>query len=156
MIRLRRLTSDLNKINELVDKNNGIISFKCDGNPPDKYIFEVKCNGIIGLTGKKPKIAKKHKFEVYLHTDYPRRPPHVKMLSPIFHPNMLSPEENGGVCLGDWAPAQSLDLFVAQIVDMIQYKNYSASVSSALDLFAAEWANSNQELFPVGNKEFLF
>jgi len=156
MIRLRRLSSDLNKINELVDKNDTLISFQCEGNPPDRYIFEVKCKGIVGLLGEKPKVAKKHRFEVYLHVDYPRRPPHVKMLSPIFHPNMLSPENNGGVCLGSWAPAQSLDLFVTQIMDMIQYKNYSPSISSALDLTAAKWARNNQDIFPIDDKEFIF
>ena len=67
-----------------------------------------------------------HRCDVYLHLDYPRRPPVVTWLTPIFHPNILGPERNGGVCIGSWSAAESLADLCVRLRDLVTYRSVNA------------------------------
>ena len=114
-----------------------VISFRTEGDPPE--IYHLMLN-VVGLAhdGERRVIARRiHRCTVYLHAEYPRRPPVVTWLTPIFHPNILPPERNGGVCLGSWSASESLDDVVRRVLDMVSYKSFNTA--DALDQTAAAW-----------------
>jgi ubiquitin-protein ligase len=78
-----------------------------------------------------------HRFDAYLHREYPRRPPIVTWLTPIFHPNVLGPERNGGVCIGSWSSSESLADLCLRIDALVRYRSFNAA--DALNRTAAGW-----------------
>lgn len=152
-IRQRRLISDFNAIISLND-GDSLIHVEPIGNQYDRYIVTYRCKGLQWIPERpRPSITRLHKLEVYLHLDYPRLPPKLQWLTEIFHPNILSPDMNGGVCVGKWAPSESLSMLVVRVGEMVQYKNYSTS--DALNLQAADWAAQHESAFPVDNSPLV-
>jgi ubiquitin-protein ligase len=135
--RSRRLLSDLSGMQELADES---IEFRAEGSPPEVYHLMFSVPGL-ELTGGRLQTRHLHRCDVYLHLDYPRRPPVITWLTPIFHPNILGPERNGGVCLGRWSAAESLADLSRRLCDLIAYR--SANPADALNTQAAEWMRAN-------------
>ena len=79
-----------------------------------------------------------HRCDIYLHLDYPRRPPVVTWLTPVFHPNLLGPDRNGGVCIGSWSAAESLADLCVRLHDLVTYR--ALNPHDALNGEAAAWA----------------
>ena len=129
-----------------------LIEIQADCDPPERYYVTYFCKGLIWLPGNPaPSISQQHRFEIYLHQDYPRLPPVIRCLTNIFHPNILPPERNGGVCIGGWTPAETLDELCVRLGEMIQFRNYS--LDDALDLKAAQWVRAHQKSFPLDTRE---
>lgn len=151
-MRIDRLRSDFVKMSELSAASH-LIDIACDGNPPERYTVTYKCKGMIWQPGSpSPSVSAHHQLSIYLHHSYPRLPPALKWLTPIFHPNILSPDKNGGVCIGCWSPSETLADLCVRIGEMVQYKNYNDK--DPLDLAAAEWVALNRQLLPVDNRNF--
>ena len=96
--RERRLYADLEQMNEQSD--NGMFQFRCEGDPPDRYEVMFEGQGLAIGPDKDLAVRTTHRFDAYLHLDYPRKAPLVNWKSNIFHPNILSPDRRGGVCIG--------------------------------------------------------
>lgn len=152
--RQRRLISDFKKMKEEFS-NHPNINFEFEGEflPPERYYITFKNVKGLRLAGngtkekKELEIISEHKFEIYLHSDYPRLKPQSYMISEIFHPNfrMASPHD---ICIGDyWASGETLVDIVYQIGEMITYQSYN--VTSPLNGIAAKWAKENLSLFPI-------
>lgn len=152
-MRSRRLLSDHANMLDLARRSD-LLAFSCTGSPPERYVVTYRCKGLIWVPGHTaPSISTQHQLSIYLHTSYPRLPPALKWLTPIFHPNILPPHKNGGVCIGGWSPSETLADLCLRIGEMIQYKNYR--VDDPLDIEAAEWARQHRHLFPVDDRELL-
>ncbi len=138
--RSRRLLSDLQQMEELA--GNGSVTFRTEGNPPDNYHLMLNGLGLaLGSDGRLT-VRNLHRCDVYLHLDYPRRPPVVTWLTPIFHPNILGPERSGGVCLGSWSAAESLADLCMRLRELATY--HSLNASDPLNVEAAGWVLHNQ------------
>jgi ubiquitin-protein ligase len=136
--RSRRLLSDLRQMEEFAGSDSGGVTFRTDGNPPDVYHMMLNGPGLaIGGDGQLA-VRNLHRCDIYLHLDYPRHPPVVTWLTPIFHPNILGPERNGGVCIGSWSAAESLADLCVRLRDLLTYR--SINVGDPLNLDAASWA----------------
>jgi ubiquitin-protein ligase len=133
--RQRRLAADLTQMQELATE--GTVSFRTEGDPPDLYHLMISTPGIARRDGALV-VRELHRCDAYLHLDYPRRPPVVTWLTPIFHPNLLDPTRNGGVCIGAWSAGESLADLVRRLVDLAGYR--SLNPADALDPVAAAWA----------------
>lgn len=96
----------------------------------------------LALDGPRLTVRNLHRCDVYLHLDYPRRPPVVTWLTPIFHPNILGPERNGGVCLGSWSAAESLSDLCVRLGALASYR--SLNPADALNVEAASWARRHE------------
>jgi len=72
---------------------------------------------------------------------------------PIFHPNILSAEQGGGVCIGSWTPSESLADLVVRVGEMVQYREYNPD--DVLNREAAAWAAANSERFPVDSRPLV-
>jgi ubiquitin-protein ligase len=146
-VRDRRLRADLQRVLEL-PRRTPFISVRPLNDVCDRYEVTYRCSGLVWLPGNSaPSITEEHRLEIYLHLDYPRLPPRLQWLTPIFHPNILSPEHNGGVCIGQWSPAETLEQLVERIGEMIQYRSFCTT--DALDERAAEWAEQNRGILPL-------
>lgn len=127
----------------------GELEFEAQGDPPEYYEVNIETLGLAPYNGSLG-IRKEHQFGVYLHRDYPRRPPVIHWKTPIFHPNILGPDRNGGVCLGAWSASESLPDLIAQLVKLVNFRSFN--LDDALDSEAAAWLR-DQELEPGFNLE---
>jgi ubiquitin-protein ligase len=117
------------------------------GLPPKAYRFTYALKGI--YVGEGGEILERNSLvlEVNLSLEYPRRPPHCRMLMPIFHPNF----DDASVCIGDfWAASEGLDDLVVRIGRMIAYQEYNTR--SPLNGLAAKWAAEHQDLLPIDDQ----
>ena len=148
--RLRRLHADLAAMIELVEVSD-FIRTTYAGNPPDRYRVVYTCRGLWWPEGAdRPASLERHVADFYLHRDYPRRPPQIIWRTAIFHPNILSAERGGAVCIGSWSPSESLADLVLRVGDMVQYKEYNSE--DLLDRRAAEWAEAHADELPVDDR----
>jgi ubiquitin-protein ligase len=89
-------------------------------------------------------ISSKHRAEVFLPLDYPRRPPFCRMVTPVFHPN-IDPQK---ICIGDhWSAGQLLDQLIMRIAEMICFQSYN--IKSPLNAKAAVWVEENIDTLPL-------
>lgn len=144
--RMRRLQADYNRIMDDFCGHNHVRIEPVEGNPPRRYIVTFYLTGLKWDQKRKcPVECYEHQVEIYLHKDYPREKPQLKMKSEIFHPNF-----SGRVCIADhWAAGESLSDIIVQIGQMIQYQNYNPK--SPLNQVAARWAMENEKIFPLGH-----
>jgi len=136
----RRLLSDLRQMEELA--HNGKVTFKSEGDPPTTYHLMLNGSGLARTVDGSLTVRNLHRCDVYLHLDYPRRPPVVVWLTPVFHPNLLGPERNGGVCIGGWSAAESLADLCGRLLALVTYNALNAR--DGLNLDAAVWAERHQ------------
>ncbi|MHB8531546.1 MAG: ubiquitin-conjugating enzyme E2 [Solirubrobacteraceae bacterium] len=113
------------------------MAFRTEGDPPELYHVMFSVPGL-ELHERRLRVRGLHRCDLYLHRDYPRRPPVATWLTPIFHPNILPPERNGGVCIGSWSAAESLADLCDRLAALISYRSINAR--DALNRDAAAWA----------------
>lgn len=148
--RLRRLHADLMAMVELA-KVSDFISFEPAGSPPDRYRVVYSCRGLyLPPDASGPQTREHHVADFYLHLEYPRRPPQIVWRTPIFHPNILSAERGGAVCIGGWTPSESLADLVVRVGEMVQYRQYN--LGDVLDPQAAAWAAAHPDVLPVDTR----
>jgi ubiquitin-protein ligase len=150
--RQRRLLADLHYMQELAARDDRV-SFQADGDPPELYTVLLNRTGLARQGHGELVLRHIHRFSVYLHLDYPRRPPQFAWLTPIFHPNILSPDRNGGVCIGIWSASESLADLVLRVAAMVEYRSFNAA--DALDLEAAAWVRANDVQPPAALAELV-
>lgn len=152
-MRQKRLEADMQKLKAL-GSASPLIDIDYSMGAPEKYRVTFYCKGLLWMPGAAgPSLTSRHIMDVYLHMQYPRTPPQLTWRTDIFHPNILSPAFNGGVCIGRWTPAETLDQLIVRIAEMVQMKNYS--VSDALNREAAAWVARNLNFFPLDNRAII-
>ena len=118
------------------------------GLPPEMYQFSYFIRGLHVIGNGDIAERGEHVMEVNLSLGYPRRPPHCRMLTPVFHPNF----DAASVCIGDfWAASEGLDDLIIRVGRMIAYQEYNTK--SPLNGLAARWAAQNTGLLPVDPRE---
>lgn len=148
-IRDRRLQSDYKTVTEDFKEHPYIKVKILDGNPPEKYQIDYNIRGIKLEKGKNtPSVITEHIVEIYLHSDYPHKPPQCIIHTPIFHPN-ISPSR---ICIADendWTPQEDLSTLIFRIGRIIQYQDYN--LENPRNETAANWAKRNKYIFPIDN-----
>lgn len=146
--RLRRLAADYTKTQNAFSEHEHIKLIETEGNPPERYLFEITIPGLVPEGDSEQTPATTHKAEIFLPREYPRRAPFCRMLTPVFHPN-IDPTK---ICIGDhWSAGQSLPFLIAQIAEMICYQSYNTK--SPLNAIAAAWTETNLDKLPLYSKE---
>lgn len=143
-LRIRRLIADAELMRKTFAQTPHIRIEGTEGSPPEAYriVFIVVS---LERDAKKRVIPRnEHKAEIRLGADYPRLPPVVKMLTPVFHPNI----EPAYVCIGDhWTAGERLVDLVVRLAEMLAYQAYN--IRSPLDGEAAMWADLNPDKLPT-------
>lgn len=144
---IRRLRSDLAALERLQSEST-IFRFQASGNPARLFMIEFFGKSLT-REGDRVSLRHAHQVEVELAAAYPRTPPSLRWLTPIYHPNI---SETGMVCLGayaaHWAPGVSLADLCAMLWDMARYHNYD--IRSPYNRDAALWtAHQKSFAFPI-------
>jgi ubiquitin-protein ligase len=149
-VRMRRLMSDYEAIRHLVRSHQDrMVVAGVSGNPPDRYqiVFRVRS---LRENGQEIVLANEHYVEIVLPSTYPRDAPFVRMLTPVFHPN-IAPH---AVCIGDhWTAGQSLAELVQRVGEMLAFQSYNTK--SPLNGRAAQWVEENLARLPIDPKPFV-
>src|SRR5581483_7619556 len=116
--------------------------FRCEGSPPERYEVMFSVAGLARSGTGQLVVRRLHRCALYLHLDYPRRPPVISWLTPVFHPNLLPPQRNGGVCIGQWSAAEGLGDLCLRLRDLVSYRALNAF--DALDVEAGLWAREHE------------
>ncbi len=67
-----------------------------------------------------------HKFQMYVTDQYPYEKPIVRWRTPIFHPNIMVPEDGGYVCtklLDNWSFSSNLVTFIKGVETLLANPN---------------------------------
>src|SRR3954447_11588569 len=146
--RVRRLKLDHELLNQRFANWPLIKITGTAGMPPEMYRFTYSLRGLyVSNTGDILERSE-HVLEVNLSLGYPRRPPHCRMLTPVFHPNF----DATSVCIGDfWAASEGLDDLIVRVGRMIAYQEFNTK--SPLNGLAAKWAAQHPDLLPVDVRE---
>lgn len=152
-----RLRADYAKLQELQSASPIVAILQTFGDPPESYVISIKCRGItrLDLNGT-PQYCADHRLKIDLPPTYPRNIPSLRMLTPVWHPNIDL--EQGWICLGHegengYAPSMSLSDLVIRIIQIIRYENYSREYF--LNENAFNWAKQNPSLFPLDDSPIL-
>jgi len=148
--RMRRLWADYMALSELV-KLSDLIEIAPGGDPADRYRVLYRCRSLVIVAGQdEPEVSEQHICDIYLHRDYPQRPPYLIWRTSIFHPNIMPPERGGAVCIGAWSPGESLPNLVLRVGEMIQYRNFD--LDDVLNEEAVKWARYHQDRLPIDDR----
>ena len=93
-----------------------------------------------------------HKFRLIIGKDYPFTKPTVSWLTPIFHPNIMMPEDGGHVCtklLDDWSFGSTLITFIKGIESMLTCPNPLSPFGTDSCTAAAAYLNSGKGKMPL-------
>jgi ubiquitin-protein ligase len=134
--RERRLLADYSELQALVAA--GRLELSVNGPMPEHYVVSCHALGLAPGHDGRPVLRHKHRFELYLPLDYPRHPPIIAWQTPIFHPDILPPEAQGGVCFDSWTPATSLAEVCTRLIRMVEYREFD--LANPLNREAAKWA----------------
>lgn len=147
-----RLSNDFRALQKLCAFNEPVkIKMLEDSSPPDYYRIQLSnCKGIESLVVGIPKYRTVHMLEISTfpanYSD-PGQLPIVKLLTPIFHPNVYS---DGRFCFQGHDISMTthpLDILVKRVVEMVQYENMRFGSPANTD--ALDWVNRNLSLFPL-------
>jgi len=98
----------------------------------------------------KDEVGNNHVFSVIVSEDYPYERPRAKWITPIFHPNIMMPEDGGFVCvktLDNWSFGSSLLSFVKGVELLIADPNPMNPYSTDSCMEAAKWYVKNKPKF---------
>jgi ubiquitin-protein ligase len=116
---IKRLSRELTKLKEDTDKLDGINIDE----PQDILIWNAKIMGPSNTPYEEGEFDIMLKFD----SDYPKRPPSVKFLIPIFHPNIY---RDGKICIdilqNEWTPAQNVRTILYSIRSLLMDPNPSS------------------------------
>jgi len=90
-----------------------------------------------------------HRLQVIITEDYPYEKPIVKWQTPIFHPNIMSPEDGGYVCtklLENWDFRSTLTMFIKGIEILLANPNPENPFGSDSCTRAAEYFREHRYL----------
>lgn len=159
--RQRRLANDLEQL-ELLASQSTIFSFaphgpQPSGSPPEAYRVRFRGRGLQQVSGwgrrQTVQPIDQHEVLIQLVAEYPRSAPHMRWLTPIFHPNISA---GGAVCLGGWgthwAPSLQLDRLCEMLWDMLRMANYDTR--SPFNPSAAQWLLLQRDFrLPLDHRE---
>jgi ubiquitin-protein ligase len=135
-------------------KQGSILEFETVGDPPTEYKVKLHGKGITrgSSFGGEVEYGDTHEFEIRLGYSYPDRPPDIRFLTPIFHPNISSsgyvrPEE----CGLDWAKEMTLDVVCERLWDLV--RGAYVDVEKGGNYSAKRWfAEQKKVALPVDNR----
>lgn len=93
-----------------------------------------------------------HRLAIIISQDYPAEKPIVKWQTPIFHPNIMSPEDGGYVCtklLENWGFSSNLMTFIKGVESLLTSPNPRNPFGNESCTRAAAYFNRNRYSPPL-------
>jgi len=142
---IKRLTNELQRCSGYIGSD---ITFD-----PEKAVFpmEITVNMInvpayAKTDGTMMQISE-HSYRLYINEEYPYEKPRVKWETPIFHPNIMPPEDGGYVCiklLDKWSFGSTLLSFMKALEHLVVNPNASNPFGSEICAESAEFFMNNE------------
>lgn len=92
-----------------------------------------------------------HRLQLIIGREYPFEKPLVIWMTPIFHPNIMMPEDGGHVCiklLSEWSFNSTLLTFIKGLESMLLSPNGTSPFGTDSCTAAAQYFNSNPRRAP--------
>lgn len=92
-----------------------------------------------------------HDLKIAITRHYPYQTPIVRWQSPIFHPNIMSPDDGGFVCtklVKKWSFSSDLYMFLKGLELLLAHPNPDDPYENNSCTMAAEYFNTNQFVPP--------
>lgn len=153
--RNQRLAEDRAAL-EAVKAASTIFAFEAKGDPPDRYTITFRGRGLARASSTShgdAEIVELHRCDVRLPYSYPERPPDIRWLTPIFHPNISF---SGYVNLREiglaWDRELGLDVVCEHLWDVA--RGASCNLEAATNYSARRWYAEQGEKFglPVDSR----
>ncbi len=144
--REERLAAELEVMRALA-RESSILQFESQGDPPDRYTITLCGRGIKRAAAYRAEIeyVDRHECEIRLGYGFPERPPEVRWLTPIFHPNI---SYSGYVNLKDcglvWEKDLALDVVCERIWDLARLAWFD--LDTATNFSAKNWFGQEQQI----------
>lgn len=142
----QRLASELALLKKLQEEST-LFSFEATGDPPTKYVVSFRGEGISRSMTSSDDVQKVslHRCELRMPYAFPERPPDIRWLTPIHHPNISF---SGLVKLRDvglpWEEDLSLDIICERLWDMARLAYYDED--RAVNYAARNWLADQDEV----------
>lgn len=121
------------------------------GSEPEHFRVTFACRGIVGVdpSTQAPIYGERHQVELLCDDDFPSKPPRLRWITPIWHPNIQHDREKA-VCINEaeWLGAMKIYDLCRMMFEMVQYKNYHAESNTPpypLDGVVAAWVRNHAE-----------
>lgn len=90
-------------------------------------------------------------FEIEVPREYPFKPPNIRVLTPIYHPNFYRDKVCVGILGKDWSPANNL----VDVVESLRFLLNHPNPDDPLDRNIAEVMKKNPNLFQQKVREYV-
>jgi len=142
---IRRITNELERCSGYIGSD---IRFD-----PEEAIFPMEIT--VSMTNV-PAYAKidgrtvpmnEHRYRLLINQEYPYEKPRAKWETPIFHPNIMPPEDGGYVCiklLDKWSFGSTLLSFMKAVEHLVMNPNASNPFGSDICVESAEFFMRNE------------
>jgi ubiquitin-protein ligase len=133
-----RLAADLAALEKLREASS-ILNFEPAGEPPDRYTLTFRGKGL-GREGMSTDVSviELHEIDLRMPFSYPERPPDVRWLTPIVHPNVSF---SGFLNLAEiglpWTEDLTLDILVERLWDVA--RGAHLNLDKAANYSAKNW-----------------
>lgn len=148
-----RLVAELEAMRAL-NKASNILDFEFSGEPPDRYSITLRGKGISRDTSARADVetVELHKIDLRLPYSYPKRPPDIRWITPIFHPNISF---SGFINLKDvglpWDQDLGLDVVCERLWDVARLQ--FMDLDKATNYAAKNWFEDESKLqLPVDHR----
>ncbi|QDU94886.1 ubiquitin-conjugating enzyme E2 [Lignipirellula cremea] len=134
-----RLTSDLAAVRKL-HRMSSLFEFETAGSPPDRYAITFRGKGVRPASGSRTagELADLHRVDVRLPQSYPDRPPDIRWITPLFHPNVsfggFLDLQHAGL---PWEADLTLDIVVERLWDVLRLAYFDLDL--ATNFTARQW-----------------
>jgi len=144
--RMQRLAAERTALDELA-RQSSILSFEATGEPPSEYRVTFRGKGLTrgSVVGGEVETGEQHELEIRLGYSYPEYAPDLRILSPIFHPNVSSigyvrPEEIGL----EWQKDMLLDVICERLWDVI--RGAYVKPEASMNFTASRWYEQQKQM----------
>ena len=149
-ILLRRINEELKQCSEYLKIN--IPPVPADPDFPLEITITMVNIPAYALDGDEVKHISDHSFLLILSEEYGYRRPEIRWQTPIFHPNIMMPEDGGYVCLrtaDTWEFGSKLLSFVKSVEQLVMSPNPKKPFGTETCMKASKFYLDNQSRFEV-------
>ena len=124
-----------------------------DGPPPQHYVAEFRCTGLVQAPGGEIVEADRFAVGIWMPDDYLSEADPFKIVTFLgpaeaFHPQIRAP----WICLGRLRPGMSLQEILFQAWEVITWRKVTMREDDALNAEACAWARHNSHRFPTDTR----
>lgn len=126
----RRIQKDFQELLYSLRNNTNVYFMNDLNNPLENISFLNNFTIILKGPSNTPYDDGKFKLHIVVPNDYPFKPPSIKMLTPIFHPNIKDKEICLDILKDNWKPSYNLLKILESLYDLLKNPNSNNPLSA--------------------------